>query len=212
MLRITFSVFVILSAASASAQLPIGTISSKGYATKNGDKLKACTIEFQNTHSDTNFSPPKLIFVSGSITMTFSQNGGSYGLKVAVQDIAMGPNGVTYTPNTPYEIYLASINGISTYGTKTLALKADLPGARFIALPVLDKKIEKMMEEIMTTQKAVILLNQEKGGPGIRVPVDFTVADTDASGQVRNNSAMQNFVLCQVQLLSEVSTELKGKN
>jgi hypothetical protein len=213
MIRIIVAVCAIFSATSASAQLPIGTISSKGYPLTNGAELNGCTIEFLNTHSDTNSSPPKLIGVSGSITLSASQKGAVYALKVVVQDMAMGAYGVTFTPNAPYEIHLASDSGTSTYGTKGLQLNTDTPGARYTALPFSDKNIEKMMEEIATTQKAVILFNREKGGSDVRVPVDFTVVDTDASGrQVRNNSAMQNFLTCQVQLFTKVRAELRGKN
>ena len=203
---------VIILSASASAEVPIGTISAKGYPVTNGAELTGCSIEFNNTHSDRVYVPSKLIGVYGSITLTASERGAVYGLKVVVQDITMGPSGVTLIPNAPYDINLASSSGISTYDIKKTQVESTTPGGKFAVLPFVDKKIEKMMEEIAATQKAIILFNREKGGMDVRVPVDFTVSDTNSDGKpVRNNSAMQDYMKCQLQLFAKVREELRGK-
>lgn len=204
MLRSLIAVCALGAATSVSAQLPVGTISASGYPGTNGGELTSCNLEFLNFHSDATVTPPKFIAVSGTITLSASEMNAGFGVKVVVNEIGKGPTGITRTPAAPFEINLASISGTSTYGTKTTQIDSTTPGGKVIAFSFFDEKIQKMMLEINETQNAIILFNRTKGGGDVRIPVDFTVADSDANGKkVRNNSAMQNYMDCQVKLLSK---------
>jgi hypothetical protein len=95
--------------------------------------------------------------------------------------------------------------GHSTYGSERVQEVSDTPGGKVAIFRFEDEKISKIMENLMDTQSTVIVFNRKKGGMDIRVPVDFTVVDTDSNGKrIRDNSVFMSFLDCQIKLISKV--------
>ena len=95
--------------------------------------------------------------------------------------------------------------GDSTYGLDRVEEVSDTPGGKVAIFRFEDEKISKIMENLLDTQSTVIVFNRRKGGMDIRVPVDFTVVDTDSNGKrTRDNSSIMSFLDCQIKLISKV--------
>jgi hypothetical protein len=210
MIKSFVMIAALMSTNAAAAETAIGTMGTKGYPITSGGVLNGCAVEFDNIHTDRVYLPAKMIAVSGSIALYLSEKGGGYGFKVVVNDSAVGPEGVTVTPNPPFSINIETASGTSTHGLDRKQLVSETPGGTFVTFEFFDEKFSKIMDEIMDTQSATILFNRRDGGMDIRVPIDFTVASTDEDlKKTRNNSTMKNFIDCNVKLLSKVSAEIK---
>ena len=205
MIRFFIAVAAFMVATAATAEPVVGTIGTKGTPLTRGGELFACSINFDNLHLDRVYLPEKMVAVSGSISLFLSENSGRYMLKVVVNDSISGPAGVTFSPNVPFEINMETSQGDSTYGLDRVEEVSDTPGGKVAIFRFEDEKISKIMENLMDTQSTVIVFNRRKGGMDIRVPVDFTVVDTDSDGKrTRDNSSIMSFLDCQIKLISKV--------
>lgn len=193
----------VLWSSAGFAEIEMGTWRTSGYPiTKNG-ALLGCEIEFTNLNWDYAYRHNQ-IKVSGSISMNQNQGTPSFLYKVVVEDFIENGTDISTKPSTPASINLVAPDGRSSKGLEVVSAESDTPGGR-INVYGFSEQFTDIMKSILENQSAVILFNRRPDGLDVRVPVDFTVASTDASGKKTiNNSAVTNFTSCSRTLLKDL--------
>ena len=193
----------VLWSSAGYAELEMGTWRTSGYPiTKNG-ALLGCEIEFTNLNWDYAYRHNQ-IKVSGSISMNQNQGTPSFLYKVVVEDFIESGTDISTKPSTPASINLVAPDGRSSKGLEIVSAESDTLGGRVNVYPFSREFID-LLQSILEQQSATILFNRRPDGLDVRVPVDFTVASTDASGnKTINNSAVTNFTSCSRTLLKDL--------
>jgi hypothetical protein len=202
-MKAIFAGIALLWASAAFAEPEIGTVRSSGYPLTRNGELFGCEIEFKNLHWDSAYQHNRIV-VSGSISMQQAQSTPYFSYKVVVEDLIENGPDVSAKPSTPVSINLVAPNGRSTKDIKFVSKESDTPGGRINVYGFSDQFTE-IMTSIVESQSAVILFNRRPEGLDVRVPVDFTVASTDAAGKkTTNNATISNFMSCTRTLLQGI--------
>ncbi len=199
-MKTIFAGIALLWASAAFAEPEIGTVRSSGYPLTRNGELFGCEIEFKNLHWDSAYQHTRIV-VSGSISMQQAQSTPYFTYKVVVEDLIENGPDVSAKPSTPASINLVAPNGRSTKGIEFVSKMSNTSGGR-INVFGFSEQMTSIMTSIVENQSAVILFNRRPDGLDVRVPVDFTVASTDAAGKKTvNKAAVSNFTSCSRTLL-----------
>ncbi len=190
-------------ASAVHAEIEMGTVRTSGYPlTKNGN-LIGCELEFQNLHLD-NIYQHNPVSVSGSIALVKTDTTPVFNYKLVVGDFIETDATTSIRPSVPTTINIVAPDGRSSKGLEVVSAVSDTPGGRINVYPFSREFIDVLVS-ILEKQNATILFNRRPDGLDVRVPVDFTVASTDATGEkTKNNTAVMNFISCQRTITKEL--------
>lgn len=171
--------------------------------------LSGCSIEFRALIQDWAFRQGRPLIVNGSIGIHAHEGAGAvFGLKVVMHEQNLVRSQVVAVPNPPHFAYLENGDNVNNARAFIRSDDGDTPGGRIFAFRFLDDHQIAITKSILDNNIR-LLFNRKEGGGDVRIPLDFTVLDTDNEGvRRRGTETLEQFRACTSQLLKDVQERI----